>query len=186
MSRQLQIISVEEWRDIPQMQGYQASSLGEIRSVSREVLWKFGVRKRKGRILKPYINQRGYPEVRITIGPYRQISQVVHKLIMRAFSDKPFPKAQVNHINGIKTDNRLENLEWCTQSENQLHAWRIGLKRDLTGDKNPNAKIKPDDVKFIRENYSRKSLNQKKLADMFGISQTHVSLILKNKTWQEN
>lgn len=65
-----------------------------------------------------------------------------HRLVMLCF--KPIDNAdemQVNHINGNKADNRLENLEWCTNRENQLHAVKIGLKVGLPGESNPASKL---------------------------------------------
>jgi hypothetical protein len=70
----------------------------------------------------------GYVKVRINNKDY-----FVHRLVAKAYIIKPFDKEIVNHINGIKHDNRVENLEWCTRSENSKHAYDIGLHKPYTG-----------------------------------------------------
>jgi hypothetical protein len=73
-------------------------------------------------------------------------TEKVHRLMAKAFIPNPENKPQVNHLNGIKNDNRLENFEWVTNSENQLHALRIGLYKNPFGEKNNWAKIKEKDA----------------------------------------
>lgn len=80
--------------------------------------------KKYKRYLKKKINVGGYHIVSINL---KNIS--VHRIIAILFIDNPLNKKCVNHINGIKTDNRVENLEWCTHSENNYHAYRTGLKK---------------------------------------------------------
>ena len=80
----------------------------------------------RNKFLKPYISQNGYERVRICYdGKFE--SWTVHRLVAMMFLDNAEGKNQVNHKNGIKTDNRVENLEWCTISENQKHSWKMGL-----------------------------------------------------------
>lgn len=80
----------------------------------------------KGKFLKPYISDNGYERVRICEdGKFE--SWTVHRLVAKLFLKQEKGKNQVNHKNGIKTDNRVENLEWCTNSENQKHSWSMGL-----------------------------------------------------------
>jgi hypothetical protein len=80
--------------------------------------------KKYKRFLKTRINHNGYTYVKLN---YKQIR--LHRLIALLFIDNPLNKKCVNHINGLKSDNYVSNLEWCTHSENNKHAYRIGLKK---------------------------------------------------------
>lgn len=84
--------------------------------------------KKTNKPLKPQI-RFGYEQIQIRINKTRK-SLYVHRIVLAYFTDKPLDyNLVVNHINGIKTDNRLQNLEWCTQSENVKHAYKIGLSK---------------------------------------------------------
>jgi hypothetical protein len=109
---------MEIWKTIKEFEDYQVSTLGNIRSL------KFG----KERILKKNINSSGYFCCNISINVSK--SFYLHRLIAESFIYNPENKKEINHINGIKTDNRIENLEWCTRSENMKHAYVTGLKKD--------------------------------------------------------
>lgn len=119
----------EIWADIPGFEGaYQISNTGIIRSLDRKVNCRFGSYAiKKGKILKPSINGEGYYAVTLSKESKRQVRSI-HRLLALAFLSNPKGKREVNHINGNKHDNRLENLEWVSSSENRKHAWDTGLK----------------------------------------------------------
>lgn len=115
---------MEEWKDVKGYEGlYQVSNLGRIKAM-RKVDMRGCVRKEK--LMKQVINSNGRPVIHLHKDGERR-TLFVHRLVAEAFIPNTERKAEVNHINGIKDDNRVENLEWVTRSENMLHAQRTGL-----------------------------------------------------------
>lgn len=161
----------ERWLPIPGWEGlYEASTAGRIRSLSRG----------EPRILRPGSNGRGY----LVLGLWRDGNQhgfSVHSLILLTFvGPRPHGK-QINHIDGDRKNNRLENLEYCTQSENMRH--RIdSLGSDLSGTRNPSAKLDPTKVRKIRE-LRRRGMSERKIAPMFGVSHRSINKIINRETW---
>jgi hypothetical protein len=112
----------EIWKDINGYQGvYQVSNLGRVRSLDRQIVYlrrgKLITSKHRGRIMKGSYTE-GY--LRIQLGKYG-LRDFIHRLVAQAFIPNPENKPEVNHINLIRDDNRVENLEWVTASENVIH-----------------------------------------------------------------
>ena len=104
---------MERWRDVQGYEGlYQVSDRGQVRNVKR------------GRVLKPHRQGNGYLQTMLAKNNVRKYP-LVHRLVAAVFIPNPENKPHINHKNGIKTDNAVENLEWCTMSENLLHRHRV-------------------------------------------------------------
>lgn len=119
------LIDGVEVRPITGFEGlYSASSDGRIWAHPK----RMARASHAGRWLRHGLTTRGYPMVVLLKHPIRK-TRTVHRLIAEAWIAPALPGLEVNHKNGIKTDNRAENLEWVTRSANLTHAWATGLRR---------------------------------------------------------
>ena len=108
----------------------------------------------------------------------------VHRLVMMAFKPiEDMDKLEVNHIDGDKKNNALSNLEWCSSSENQKHAFQTGLQQPRKGEKSNFSKLTQADIDKIFELRNLGWL-QKDIADQIGCTRSNISYILNHKTWQ--
>ena len=177
---------MEIWKDIAGYEGYyQVSNLGNVKSIERRT--KNSYRSRTGkclvkqRILKFCVDPNGYNRVKLYKDEQKKTLKV-HRLVANAFHQNPENKPHVNHINAIRHDNRVENLEWATNSENIRHAFKIGLAKPKPGSENPSAKLSWMQVDVIREALSagHKGIA---IARYFKMRNCTISDIRLNKAW---
>ena len=153
----------EIWREIPfepWSEFYEVSNFGRVRSLDRYNIKTLssGVVQQffnKGKILKNRLTRAGYARVNFYHSQYGSKDMYIHRLVCMAFIGLPTDETmQINHKNGIKTDNHLSNLEWATPSNNIYHAHENGLiKKRLGKDHNASKKVQQLSIngEFIRE-----------------------------------
>lgn len=131
----------EIWKPVVGYNGYyDISSLGRVKSLSRKVCNRSGSYKTKTRILKGIINPQGY--IRFKLSKNNSSKKIfAHRLVAKSFLNCNDSDLDVNHKDGIKDNNSILNLEWCTRSENVLHAISTGLKKYHSGSKHHKSKI---------------------------------------------
>ena len=125
--------------------------------------------------MTPSIDRSGYLH-----GLINGRSQSYHRIIAKCFIPNPYNKRDINHINGIKTDNRAENLEWCTRSENVIHAYRTGLEKPVVGINHRRSKLNDELVRYIRK--SNKS--NYRLARELCVDPSTIRDARNKKTWR--
>lgn len=130
--------------------------------------------------LSPFLSRSGYLTVS-TLKNGKRPKIFVHRLIAMCFVYGYKPGLTVNHINGIKIDNRPENLEWVTLAQNTKHEWETGLV-DLRGEKQPNHKLTQKQVIHIRKAL-RLGVPANSLSIIANVSSSTVHLIEKGKRW---
>lgn len=164
----------EIWKDIEGFNGkFAISNKGRVLSKARDVSNCTGTIHKKDYILKQRTDYKGY--MRIDLGNKKMLA--VHRLVAKAFIPNPEGKPQVNHIDGDKTNNNVENLEWCTNQENQLHAVRMGLNDHSKYDSGkPKRKVLQIDMKtnevikiFNSISEAAKAVGQKNPSNIGGV-----------------
>lgn len=162
----------EIWRDVVGYEGmYLISNHGRVQSLKRKG-------RLESRILRGDPDASGYLQLYLYRKQQRERVKI-HKLVARAFIGERPERHVINHINGIKTDNRPENLEYCTSKENIQHAWKIGLmKSGLRGHK-----LTTEQIIEIRKLY-KNGVSAKKLGEIFKVSRGMISSITQKKLWK--
>lgn len=174
-------IRMPEWHDFPKI-NIRVSNDGQVRSI------------RPGRSRKTQLDRKGYPVITVYYSKRRAPNHEgrrlkhlkVHRLVLKAFGPpQPSPEHRFcNHINGVKHDNRIQNLEWVTPAQNNAHAIAIGLSRHPATGPSPHRKLSPDQVQQIRHLHSQ-GLGARKLAQIFGISRSPMKRLLRGVTYQD-
>lgn len=120
----------EIWKAIPGYEGYyEASTLGRIRSIARIAKGRWGYSYRSSHVLSQNNVHDGYCQVKFSING-KKTQPLVHRLVATTFIANPYNLPQVNHKDGNPMNNHVDNLEWCTASENSVHRCRV-LHREV-------------------------------------------------------
>lgn len=177
----------ELWKSIKGYEGlYEVSNQGRIRSVdrlcSRNIVGLENYTKR-GRVLKPRHQRQGYVLVALWNKKGERKDILTHRLVAKTFIKNPKEKKTVNHKNGAKDDNRVENLEWATQLENNRHSRESGFfTKDKKGENNPSAKLEERDVRMVKM-ACEMGLSNKTIAGIFKVSKSAIGLIRTGRNW---
>ena len=165
---------------------YKVSNLGRIKAVARVIQRSNG----KNLPIKEHIvmgskDTKGYLQIDANIDGVR-VLKFVHRLVAEAFIENPMGYEQVNHKDGNKLNNSVENLEWVSCEENIPHAWQNSLNKPLKGERHGNHKLTEEQVRFIKANYKKrdKEYGAKALAKRFGVTSSPILLIAKGKAWK--
>lgn len=168
---------MENWKPITGYEGiYEVSDLGRVKRIKPEY------NTYVGKILAGGLDSDGYRVVLLYKNGKRRMFKE-HRLVAAAFIPNPDKLPQVNHKNAIKTDNKAENLEWCSCQDNISHAVNKGLWNPAKGSKHPASKLTEEDVVDIRV---RLSVGQscQRISVLFGVSPATIQDILSKRTWK--
>lgn len=184
--------SSEIWKDVIGYEGlYQVSNFGNVRSLDRIVNKPNGVSYiRKGKICKQSKSNLGYMTVGFTVKNIK-VNKYVHRLVAEAFITNINNYPQVNHIDCDKTNNKVYNLEWCTNSQNHIHASKNGLNKlhlhrvAYSGELNGMSLLTKEQVLEIKQKYIPYKYSAKKISIEYGVSESCISHILNNRSWKK-
>lgn len=168
--RDFQATELELWRFIPNFPGYEISSLGRLRSYKID-RWAGGRLRSTNNVV------RGYVTVKLSLNA--QVSTLLlHRLVAQVFVPNPHNKPEVNHLNGIKTDNRAANMQWVTRQENINHAVQCGLFKGSI----PGSKLSFEKAAEIRQKRAAGATNRE-LMNQYDIGLTLLHNTLRGKSW---
>jgi hypothetical protein len=173
----------EEWRVIKSVPDYAVSNMGRLKRVTG------GVHTWPGRILTPRPNRDGYMACQLCsrqnpiANNHGKVWRLLHRLVLEEFVGARSEGFSCNHINGNKKDNRLENLEWVTVTENNQHALDTGLRSNGIGDTSFNHKLQESDVLEIKKLLHSGNVSQRSIAKNFNVHFATISQIKMGRNW---
>jgi len=166
---------------IPNFPGYFVSDDGRVFSAWRQTGFHIWTQGKMLKELKKAKDEKGY-EIVALMKDGKLTTKKVHQLVAFAFLKIQKGKFEINHKDGIKTNNRAENLEYSTHLENMRHAYRTGIRKNASGENAANAKLNEVQVKKIKE-MLKCGIFGKQIAKIFNVHPTTISLIRNGFTW---
>lgn len=173
---------METWKPIVAIPGYEVSSLGRVKKLP------CGKGFNSVERIKTLVTSKdGYLMLNWKTLDGKQHSKPIHRIVAEAFIPNPEKKDTVNHIDGDKTNNNVDNLEWATRREQLTHAYAHALRVSHKGSENCNSKLSQDDVMFIRTYTVKRSRTHgiPSMAKKFGVSYETIYNVLSGKTYKE-
>jgi hypothetical protein len=174
----------EIWKDITGYEGlYQVSNFGRVKSLERKVIQKDGGLFSVRETIRKQFCAMGYLYVDL-YKDFKKTKFRIHSLVAMAFLKNENNLIEINHKNGIKTDNQSENLEWCTHSDNLIHAFKTGLFISVKGENKLNSKLTNENISEIKSLYKTGNFSHRSLAKKFNVCSSTIHNILNNIKWK--
>ncbi len=167
---------MEKWKQIPNFSRYEASTKGRLRSTNYK-------NSGKTKVLKPADGGDGYLKTMLQNDDGKYCSWGVHKFVAFTYLGERPDGLEINHKDGNKLNNSPSNLEYCTKSENLIHAYENDLLERKRGSKNGMAKLTENEVRSIRKHAkeSGRYYGRKDLADKYGVSESQIKDIVNRR-----
>lgn len=171
----------EEWRPAVGYEDYYlVSNKGRIKRLGRDL----GYRITHTKITRGRYDKEGYLAFKTTLDK-KTLEMRAHRMVAMAFIPNPNNYPQINHINGKKDDNRVENLEWCTNGMNGQHAWDTGLRKRIPTAKCLLSKLCTREVRNIRKLHATGEHKIVDLAKRYKVTANTISKIVNRQTWKD-
>lgn len=161
---------------------YEVSNLGRVKSLCKEWICGRNTPKRKEETIIRNGHRKDYDFVSLSKDKKIKYPSI-HRLVAEQFIINYENKPDINHKDGNKRNNYFKNLEWCTKSENQTHAYKKGFQISKKGSQHHQSKLTENDVFEIKELCGKGGKSQREIGELYGIKQAQVSRIVCNKRW---